>query len=288
MTRATITPAPRRRRRRVKRPSYSARPVMIPCRPAMAASARTSSSVADAAAGDHRHVGGGDGGRQPVDVGPAEQAVAVDVGDHERRRRREPAERVGELHAARLGPAVHGDVAAAVVEPDGDRHDRRRRRRRAPGRAPRPTPSRRGRRRRRRAPRRRRRERTPPPVCTAARPATAAAIAATTGRFVASPVRAASRSTTWIHVAPCGAEVGGHGDGVVAVDGLGRVVALAQAHDVAAAQVDRRVQQRSRAATASELTKLPSRPSPADADFSGWNCTANTLPARNAALTGPP
>ncbi len=46
--------------------------------------------------------------------------------------------------------------------------------------------------------------RTPPPVCTGT--ATAAAMAATTGRFAGSPVRAASRSTTWIHGAPASAK----------------------------------------------------------------------------------
>ena len=81
----------------------------------------------------------------------------------------------------------------------------------------------------------------------------------------------------------------GDGDRVVAVDRLGGVVALAQAHDLAAAQVDRRVQHGvTRGDRRATPTKLPSRPSPAAADFSGWNCAANTLPARNAALTVPP
>jgi hypothetical protein len=44
--------------------------------------------------------------------------------------------------------------------------------------------------------------RTPPPVCTDARPAAASTIAAITGRLTGSPPLAASRSTTWIHVAP--------------------------------------------------------------------------------------
>ena len=53
-----------------------------------------------------------------------------------------------------------------------------------------------------------------------------------------SPVRAASRSTTWIHWAPRGLELAGDAHGVVVVDGLGVEVALAQAHAVAAPQVD--------------------------------------------------
>ena len=66
----------------------------------------------------------------------------------------------------------------------------------------------------------------------------------TAGRFAGSP---GPRGVEVDDVDPrraLGAEVGGDGDRVVAVDRLGRVVALAQAHDVAAAQVDRRVQQR--------------------------------------------
>ena len=104
-------------------------------------------------------------------------------------------------------------------------------------------------------------------------------------------MRAASRSTTWIHVAPCVGERRRDGDRVVAVHRLGVVVALAQAHDPPAAQVDRRVQlavAASRATRAATPTKLPSRPRPAAADFSGWNWAANTLPARNAALTVAP
>ena len=45
--------------------------------------------------------------------------------------------------------------------------------------------------------------RTPPPVCTGT--PTAAAMAAMTVRLTGSPVRAASRSTTWIHGAPAAA-----------------------------------------------------------------------------------
>ena len=60
------------------------------------------------------------------------------------------------------------------------------------------------------------------------------------------PERAASRSTTWIHVAPCVGERRGDGDGIVAVRGLLVVVALEQPHHLAVAQVDRRDTARSR------------------------------------------
>ena len=70
-----------------------------------------------------------------------------------------------------LGPAVHRELAVAVVEPDGDR------RRRADAASTSVGVAHGGRahhhpvrRRRRRAPRHRRRVRTPPPVCTCARP----------------------------------------------------------------------------------------------------------------------
>ena len=60
------------------------------------------------------------------------------------------------VHAAGLGPAVHGELAAAVVEPDGDGHDGGDLVDELGVGARPPSPSRRGRRRRRRAPRRRR------------------------------------------------------------------------------------------------------------------------------------
>ena len=47
--------------------------------------------------------------------------------------------------------------------------------------------------------------RTPPPAWM--REATVLAIASMTARFAGSPVRAASRSTTWIHSAPASAKV---------------------------------------------------------------------------------
>ena len=57
-----------------------------------------------------------------------------------------------------------------------------------------------------------------------------------------SPVRAASRSTVWIHGAPGRDERLGHRHRVVAVDALAIEVALGELHDLAAAEVDRRVE----------------------------------------------
>ena len=103
----------------------------------------------------------------PSRSGPPSSAVAaMSVTTNAARRTAKRPSAVGERDAGGLGPAVDGELAAAVVEPDGDGHDARRPRRRAPGRRPPPCPSRRGRRRRRPAPRRRRPARTPPPVCT--------------------------------------------------------------------------------------------------------------------------
>ena len=256
----------------------------------MAASARTSSSVPTpplAITGTSRR---GDRGGEAVDVRPAEQAVAVDVGDHERRRRREAGQGVGELHAARLGPPVHGDVPAAVVEPDrhrqhpGDVVDERR----LGGR--RPTPSRRGSRRRRRAPWRRR------PSAPRRRSARR--------RARRPPRRWRRRAARLVALA---------GAGGVEVDDVDPRRALLgerrsprrprrrrrrsrrRSRPGAAARRGRRAG-RSRGTGAScaaigarrRGTKLPSRPSPADADFSGWNWAANTLPARNAAFSVAP
>ena len=128
--------------------------------------------------------------------------------------------------------------------------------------------------------------RTPPPVCTRARPVTAATMARTTGRFTGSPVRAASRSTTWIHRAPASANGPSHGDGVVAVDGLLVEVALHEANGPAGPQIDRRVELHRHASTpAARPVKLVRSRRPVAPDFSGWNWVANTLPCRKAALS---
>ena len=93
-----------------------------------------------------------------------------------------------------------------MIEGDGDGDTAGDRRRRATDRPPPPNPSRPGPHRRRPARRRRRasgRRRRPG---LRARPATAAAISAIADRFDATPLFAASRSTTWIHSAPSAAE----------------------------------------------------------------------------------
>ena len=78
-------------------------------------------------------------------------------------------------------------------------------------------------------------------------------------------------------------------DRVVAVDRLLAVVALAEAHAAAAAQVDGRVQDASRPAapTASRCAaRLQEPASPAWPDFSGWNWVAHTAPARRRPRPG--
>ena len=78
--------------------------------------------------------------------------------------------------------------------------------------------------------------RTPPPTST--RQATLRTIRRIWSRWVRSPVRAASRSTTWIHRAPAASNSRATAHRVVVVDGLGGEVALEQADAVPAAQVD--------------------------------------------------
>ena len=76
---------------------------------------------------------------------------------------------------------------------------------------------------------------------------------------------------------------------VVAIGGLTPEVALDQVHHASAAQVDGRVEvHQKRRARSHTATKLRSRCSPADPDFSGWNCVAHTLSRSTAATTGPP
>ena len=63
-------------------------------------------------------------------------------------------------------------------------------------------------------------------------------------------------------------------DGVVFVARLPRVVALAEAHGAAAADVDRRIEDHATAAAGAQIrAKFASNASPAELDFSGWNWT---------------
>ena len=140
----------------VNRPSYRARPVMMPPNPGIAARAATSSSVATPPLAMTGIGGAGGRGREAVDVRPAEHAVASDVGDHERGGGREPPERLVEPHTAARRPAVDGHLTVTMVETDRDREHGcgafdERRVRRSP-----PTPSRPARLRVGRAPRRHR------------------------------------------------------------------------------------------------------------------------------------
>ena len=157
-------------------------------------------------------------------VGTLERAVAPDLGDDERRdaRRRRSAAPVSTRSAPDpFGPAPDRDLGAARVEPDRDptrvQHaqlldqrralDRRgadddaaRRRRRAARPRPRPCARRRP---------------------TARRHGTRGADRLDHRRgWWRSPVRAASRSTTWIHCAPASSNSRGDAHRVVVVDGL--------------------------------------------------------------------
>ena len=106
------------------------------------------------------------------------------------------------------------------------------------------------------------------------------------GRFSGVPVRAASRSTTWIHAGAGGGEALGHGDGVDAVGRLLGEVALVEADRPTAAQVNRRIQ--IHLGVRQTATKLARMRSPAAPDFSGWNWVAHRLSRWTAATTGPP
>ena len=265
---------------------------MIPPRPGIAASAADVVERRHSPAGDHRRLGRGGGRREPVDIRAAEQSVAVDVGDHERRRRRE-SDRVRRRARRPTTPSSRaprarrcGDRARQRPEPARRRH------RRAMGRPPQPIPSRRGSRRRRPSAAASSTDRTPPPTCTDARPATAAATAAT---------------ISWLTRSP-----GLGGVEVDDVDPLRAAVAVrhgrrrrrrcrtswsGRSRPGAAARRARRAGRSTGysngrfmrpTGAATPATKLRNRARPALADFSGWNCTANTLPARNATFRSSP
>ena len=168
------------------------------------------------------------------------------LGDDERadaRDRSNRAARSTQVEPGRVGPAVDRDVAAARVEADRDLAGMQRRaaRRRAPGARPRRCRSRR--------------------ACTPAAnrsPASSTDAHAAAGLHLARrplaqiasidargsrspPSRAASRSTTWIQRAPARVEAGARPRPGRRRRRVSRVVvALLQAHDLPAAQVDRR------------------------------------------------
>ncbi len=88
---------------------------------------------------------------------------------------------------------------------------------------------------------------------------------------------------------PCGHEPGGHRRGVVAVDPLAVEVALDELDDLAATEVDGRVEVHQAATGAPQRsTKAWSTARPVRADFSGWNWVAHTDPRATDATTGPP
>src|SRR5262249_20785393 len=78
-----------------------------------------------------------------------------------------------------------------------------------------------------------------------------------------------------------------HGGGVVAEDGLLRIVALPQPHAAAAAQVDGGVEQHAESPPCQRhATKRRSISSPTRWLFSGWNCVANTFSCQTADANG--
>ena len=116
---------------------------------------------------------------------------------------------VHQVPARTLGPAAHLDLAGPVIEADRylagptGRHLGYQRGSLDGGGADAPPGPRRCRATRRRRPRRGPRRR----FGSALRRGRPRRCAATTGRLAGSPVRAASRSTTWIHLAPAAAKV---------------------------------------------------------------------------------
>ena len=81
----------------------------------------------------------------------------------------------------------------------------------------------------------------------------------------------------------------GHRDGIVAVHALGREVPLDELHDLAAPQVDRRVEvHQTETGAAQRSTNACSVAKPVRLDFSGWNWVAHTDPRSTEATTGPP
>ena len=109
-----------------------------------------------------------------------------------------------------------------------------------------------------------------------------------TERFGFPPSRAASRSTTWIQRAR-GVEPARDRDRIVVVDGLLVVVAARETHDLARAQVDRRIEvHHTGTGLATASTKLASMRIPTAPDFSGWNCVAQSGPISTAAANRRP
>ena len=179
---------------------------------------------------------------QSVDVGTFEGAVPADLGDDERRHARVLELRASDRAPSRPEPCSHPRTTIS------------------PSRSSRPTAI--GRVLRQpvhqapaaRAPRCRAR-RGPPPPRTAPRPQPRRARRhpsaparrpprrwrAITARFTGSPVRAASRSTTWIHGAPAAAKRDGLLDRIVVIHGLAVVVALVEANAAPAQHVDGRI-----------------------------------------------
>jgi hypothetical protein len=196
------SPGPQHASATVKRPSYSALPVMTPAMPGTPPSAATSASVATPPLAITGTVRGRCGRGEPLDVGPGSMPSramsvmtnAAAVGNH--------CSASNSCTPLSLRPAVHGELAVAMVEPDGDRDHSDASATSAGSRTAalpittRATPA-------SASTSASATVRTPPPVCTRARPCDGVGDGghdvAVLGRAAQ---RAASRSTTWIHVRP--------------------------------------------------------------------------------------
>ena len=94
----------------VNRPSYNALPVMMPAIPARRRAGDSPPDDDDSPAGDHRRGRVRRGSGETLDVGAAEHAIAGDVGDDERTRRRIPAKASSSDTPA---PSVHPCTATS-------------------------------------------------------------------------------------------------------------------------------------------------------------------------------
>ena len=232
--------------------------------------------------------------RELVDRGALERAVAPDLGDHEGGDARvvELPGHLEEVPPRPLDPSVHGDVAAAGVEPDGHPAGV------AGGEAPHPRGVLQGRRPDDHTPHAGVEQRVGGGVVAHAPTRLHGHVDGGGDGGHDRPVAgvAGAGGVEVDHVdprRPGGGERPGLGDGVVAVHGLLPVVALVEAHAPPVAQVDRRVEveavhHAASAAAVARPTKLRRMASPVRLDFSGWNWVAHSASRSTAATTGPP
>ena len=260
---------------------------MTPATPTPRSARRSSSDPTPPDATTGRAAARSDRG-EAVDIRPGQHAVASDLGHDHRGRTmgRGRSHQVDKPRARVLEPAAHPHVAVAVVEADGD----------AAGMAGSQSFD----------------EVGALDGCSTDHDSTHAeaeervrdvVVAHTTAALHRRPDGTHDRGhrLTVVASTACGVEVddvdprraGGlellrHGHWVVVVGGLLLEVALCQPHDPPVAHIDGRVEIHRAQPRQHASTKLRSSCSPADPDFSGWNCVAHTLPRSTAATTGPP